>query len=795
MPDRKSKEQFLNDLKGVGKLSLGVPAAIGGAALGRRMAPILKSKIRPLGNKLPIKKLQNTSKELDAKFVNDYLELSENVLGKMRFGRKATKGNKKILDGANIDDLPREERMAVKTLGIDDDTPTHLVNHYYQFGSGPKKALQHWAGEVKWHSADKKIERLKSQGLTDTPAFKSLKDRQGRTKADIDTFMKDLDQRLTSGKANSYNDAVKQMAEDGTPESKRVLRLMRKEKKKPGGVYYPSIAAGSLAVGAGGAATAASGVNDLMKEASKRAFEKTADEKTKKKLNKKIDKETKQKAKAIAGGTAAAGVGAFPAMRKKFLEKSHVKINPDSNKLVVMTEGGKYNWGGSGHESAAKAIANAHESKHGKGTAKVLNMTDYNVAGDKASELLTKFNKKMLDWSASGDYNSPKRVIGRIGAGLGIGAMRFSDSTKMKKDMEGAGRVIATNPDAPNFFKNTGVQPEMVATDYGINEKWSKHFWDLSYGVGKKDNKRITRAFVPSEGADEVFRRFGTETRRIPSVPIDEKFIKNEGEPLTEISINDNKGNPIRKKKLPKNKKVVTVAGGSLGQNVDEVVESLAKSGRDDVHIVGISGKNKEVFDNMKKLEDAGYPVTAQGYEKQYQRLLKSSDAVFARPHGLSFTEAGATGKPVVPVVTDKNSRPDDLSPEKIKKDNLTLDPNDGKLLKDRYAGHMPGNAKYYSKQQGNLPIGAIYQDGKKNPQILQDTLNDLLDNYDQYKSKASDFGKKIRSDAAKTIVDTPGKTFSKMRKVSPVTKALSAVGAGALGAKAVYDWKKSKKK
>lgn len=76
-------------------------------------------------------------------------------------------------------------------------------------------------------------------------------------------------------------------------------------------------------------------------------------------------------------GASSVTLAAAPAMETRRLEKRFVPIDRKSKNLVVLTQGGPHNFGGAGHSSAAKSIAQAHEQKFGKGTATVLNFEDY----------------------------------------------------------------------------------------------------------------------------------------------------------------------------------------------------------------------------------------------------------------------------------------------------------------------------------------------------------------------------------------------------------------------------------
>lgn len=519
------------------------------------------------------------------------------------------------------------------------------------------------------------------------------------------------------------------------PESKAMLRLLRAEKKQPGEIVYPAMIGGASAVGLAGTGLT---VDGLRKKASK--------EKPKKKKN--VKETLKDNADVAGPAAASAGLAVTPKLRDKYLEGYKAKIDPKSKKLVIVTEGGKHNPGGGGHAAAAKSISEEYDKIHGKGSSKVLNFTDYSRLKNKP---LSKFNKNRYLGMTNPEYSKFRRGVNMAGYIAGFGPMRNTDKKRLQKDLQGAGRVITTQPDAVNFVRPVGIAPEVAVTDYGVGKGKAKEFWRMAYGVGsEKDPKAVSKAFTPSKGAKKLFSEMGTPTKDIPSVPISSKFMKDpkKNSKLKEIELADNKGNPTGKKvPIDPKKKLVVVTGGSTGLDVDAVTQQLSKSQRKDLQIVGISGKNEKVRKNM------GKGVIAQGYEKKFDKLLDSADMVVARPHGISTTEALSKGKPVIPITTHAK--------------------------KDSYAPHMVGNAKNFSKMQKGAPRGIISEKGS-----IEKAVNEVADNLDSYKSKAKDTSKNIRRNAAKIIAQESSATKNLAYKMPGHLKApiyAASAGAGVL--------------
>jgi hypothetical protein len=534
-----------------------------------------------------------------------------------------------------------------------------------------------------------------------------------------------------------------------------MLRLLRAEKRRPGEIMYPSMMAGAGATGLGGSALVIDGIR---KKASKE------EKKKKPKSAKEVIKEHSNVAVPAAAGV---GLAATPKAREKYLKKYKADIDPKSNKLVIVTEGGKHNPGGGGHAAAADAIAGEYDKIHGKGSAKVINFNDYSKL---RNEPLSKFNKNRYLGMTSPD-NSPKRryanMLGFLG---GTGPMRWSDKKRLQKEIKGAGRVITTQPDAVNYLRPLGVAPELAVTDYGVGRGHAKDFWRAAYGLGKsKEPEAITKAFTPSEEAKKVFSQMGTPTKDVPSVPVSGKFLnkgKGKGKKkkkLKELELFDNKGNPTGKKvPIDPKKKLVVVTGGSTGLDVDSITKQVANTKRKDLQVVGISGKNEKVLKNM------GKGTIAQGYEKNFDKLLDSADMVLSRPHGLSTTEALSKAKPVIPITTHNKV--------------------------DSYAPHMVGNAETFSKMQKGAPIGVINDKGS-----VEKAVNEVADNLDKYRANAKQTSKDIGRNAAKMIAEEASSTKNLDYKMPRHYKApfyIAAAGAGTVAAiNQIRNSRKKKKK
>lgn len=187
------------------------------------------------------------------------------------------------------------------------------------------------------------------------------------------------------------------------------------------------------------------------------------------------DKEKKKLVKdtgMVAGGT---GIAASPFLREKYLEKR--KYDPKrakgENRLLVVAEGGKNAIGGSGHETAAKGLVQAHEKKYGKGSAKVLYHNDHVY-----SSKLSKKTREAYNTMTSSDNTAGKRGKAAGKFNLLFPINRITKRKSLQKEIEefNPSRTIATHPDSVNSIKKIGIQPEVMVTDYGVDNPGNRAF-------------------------------------------------------------------------------------------------------------------------------------------------------------------------------------------------------------------------------------------------------------------------------------------------------------------------------
>jgi hypothetical protein len=188
----------------------------------------------------------------------------------------------------------------------------------------------------------------------------------------------------------------------------------------------------------------------------------------------KIDKNKNERLNFAGDATlvGAAGIGTVGAgLNVRAKKYKYNPANADSSRLLLLAEGGPNSIGGTGHESAAKALAEAHERQFGKGTAKIVYTNDHNTF--------------------KSSHNAVEKVFKNISTKSGIGqaveaskmpfVYSMSKSTNRKSlhseiQNFNPGRVISTHPKSTEVAAKFGLKAEQVVTDYGIDTNLMKSF-------------------------------------------------------------------------------------------------------------------------------------------------------------------------------------------------------------------------------------------------------------------------------------------------------------------------------
>jgi hypothetical protein len=515
----------------------------------------------------------------------------------------------------------------------------------------------------------------------------------------------------------------------------------------------------------------------------------------------KTKKQKEERRQLVTGSSllaGAAGAAATPSVVNAQKAKKFVNIDPNSKNLAIFSEGGKYNTGGSGHAAAAQAIADAHLKKHPGSKVKILNYGDYSglkglAGGARASQR---------------EVNTKNKVVGAfrklVNKGLyGVTGAPLYASTNIKrmaKDLKefNPGRAVVTHPGTTSFAHRMGIRPELAVTDYGVNNKGSKSFWNLARGVVKGPKNPLSSVHHPSAEGREVFKDLKIPKNPVSSIPIEARHLKPKEKIDTNISREFERFSHNKKSAgkitVPAGKKLVVIQGGGTGQNVDQMARTVLKKNRGDVFYVAVGGKNKKVLAQLQELEKANPGSFAStGFAMNLDKLNRQAHVAISRPHGLSTTEIGAAGTPNINVVRERhvNIKPSKLNQGKGGRKGASRILRKVTEFKDSYAGHMVGNAKHYREKAGSPIANLTTVVGKTSRE--SDSLNKHLDNvlkyHGNFSNRASKWSDEIRQTGggAKQIVDKANTSYSKFKGISRKARGVSYVAAAGLAAGGVH--------
>ena len=298
------------------------------------------------------------------------------------------------------------------------------------------------------------------------------------------------------------------------------------------------------------------------------------------------------------------------------------------NKLLVVAEGGPTSRGGTGHESTAKAIVQAHEAKHGAGSAEIIYTNEFNR--------ISKSHNWVEDAYKGGQSKVTKtKAINNMKMGIAYPISKLTNRKTLHSEIAriNPGRVISTHPVSTKAVHKIGIKPEQVVTDY-IGESL---FWNTPSAAAQ---------YSPTGAV-------GKSDIQISSLPIKKEYLKSsERDTSRKVTLRDSQKNVIKEVEIPTNRKMVLAMSGSTGAQLDSVVNEALKS-KKDFTLYAVTGKNEELRKKLSEIKDSRLIV--QGYETDIDGVLGNADMGILRPHGLSATETAGKGLPFIPVTTSRD--------------------------------------------------------------------------------------------------------------------------------------------
>ena len=306
---------------------------------------------------------------------------------------------------------------------------------------------------------------------------------------------------------------------------------------------------------------------------------------------------------------------------------------------------------GSGHRSAADAIAQMIEKMRDEGTpvypdgrplprntrVLVVDSLEYgriHFNGDRWASSFTGATRPYYDitWR----YTFTGRLL--WGGGTGISTVMFPRFTKLVEDVKPIA-VIATHIMSANIAVGARMLTKQnfpiisVPTDYETEGLWPHAFTD-AFCVGTDYMAETLRA-----------RKIEEEKIHITGIPTRTDFLK-------EYDIAEAR----REFNLPQDKKVVIILAGAtlpapyrlFRERIDQTLPYLHRY--TDMHFVVVAGKDREYADQVRqRVKELGLPnVDVLDYCTEMAKLMAASDLAICKAGGLTVTECLCARTPMI---------------------------------------------------------------------------------------------------------------------------------------------------
>lgn len=293
---------------------------------------------------------------------------------------------------------------------------------------------------------------------------------------------------------------------------------------------------------------------------------------------------------------------------------------------------------GGGHLSAARAIKEYIEDNNKDIEIQMIDCIEYvNKFVNKITTKAYEDMAKIAPWAWGYVYKKSEK---------GIIAKFSNDSNKLmayklyKLINEFAPDcIISTHPFSSQmcaYLKKKGkanFKLATVTTDYAPHDQW------LLY------HEQVDFFFVAHDGMKKALSEKGIDENKIyvTGIPLSNRFLAhyNKKDILLEFGLQENK------------KTVLFFGGGKMGLGKSKTLEILKTLAEDfnDLQIVAISGKNKEMNEQFKEIVSSNAredSIKVLEFTNKVPELMTIADLVITKPGGLTTTESLASGLPII---------------------------------------------------------------------------------------------------------------------------------------------------
>ncbi|MTV47839.1 glycosyltransferase [Heliobacillus mobilis] len=194
--------------------------------------------------------------------------------------------------------------------------------------------------------------------------------------------------------------------------------------------------------------------------------------------------------------------------------------------------------------------------------------------------------------------------------------------------------IVCTHPFPVGVLKDFREEGWLRASIAGVVTDFSIHpFWAF---------QGVDRYYVAAMPLVDQLKAYGIDPKmvQVTGIPIKEDFLQ--AAPMS-------RDEAEKALNIPASPKRILVMGGGLGLGpVAEWVSGLNRAPLEDLQIVVVAGKNEELEQRLRQVQEPPERLVVLGYTRQVALLMACSDLFITKPGGLSASEAMAMALPQI---------------------------------------------------------------------------------------------------------------------------------------------------